>query len=150
MREKPGRNVSVSGVHRARPLRVKWSMTNRARLLAAVLMTLAATSLAACSSGASRPSWCAPLITQFHAHETRQAYLSGLTAVQGQGAPAGQLIADETAYAQDEADANGTGADSFAALADAPKALAKVSGDLKALNAECGQAGDAYKSDNAW
>lgn len=124
-------------------------MTNRARLLAAVLMTLAAVSLAACSSGPSRPSWCAPLVTQFHAHETRQAYLSGLAAVQAQGAPVGQLITDETAYTQDEADANGTGTNSFAALADAPKVLAKVSADLKDLNAECGQPASAYESDNA-
>jgi hypothetical protein len=124
-------------------------MTNRARLLAAVLMTLAAASLTACGSGPSRPSWCAPLIIQFHAHETRQAYLNGLAAVQGQGAPVGQLITDETAYTQDEADANGTGTNSFAALADAPKVLAKVSADLKGLNAGCGQPADAYKTDNA-
>lgn len=122
------------------------------KLLPAALAVAAATvALAACGSSApSYPhAWCGPLIVQFHAKETRQAYLDGLVAVGKQGAPTGQLIEDETAYTQDEADAAGTGTDSFAALADAPKVLAKVSADLQQLNAACGQAGGAYKSDNA-
>jgi hypothetical protein len=124
-------------------------MTYRAVPLAVVLAALAAVPLAGCSPGPSHPAWCAPLVSAFHAHESRQAYLNGLVAAEGKGAPAGKLIEDETAYTQDEADANGTGTDSFAALADAPKALARVSADLQQLNKQCGQPGDAYKSDNA-
>lgn len=124
-------------------------MTNRTALPAAALAVLAASLAAGCSPGPSHPAWCAPLVTQFHAKESRQAYLDGLAAVERQGAPVGQLITDEKAYTQDEADANVPGTDSFAALADAPKALARVSADLKSLNAECGQPADAYKSDNA-
>lgn len=126
-------------------------MTNRARLLAAVLMTLAATSLAACSSGPSRPSWCAPLITQFHAKETRQAYLSGLAALQRQGAPLATLISDETVLARDEAVAGdpASGTAGFGAVTAAAGVVKFVIADQKQLNAECGQPADAYKTDNA-
>jgi hypothetical protein len=124
-------------------------MTSRASSLAVVLAALAIAPLAACSSGPSRPAWCSPLTAQFHAKETRQAYLNGLAAAEKSGAPVGRLIADETAYTQNQAAANTPGVAGFSALADAPKVLAKVTADLKALNAECGQAGDAYKSDNA-
>lgn len=125
-------------------------MTNRARSLAVIVAVLTAASLAACSSGPSSPHpWCAPLIVQFHAHESRQAYLNGLAAIEKQGAPVGKLITDETAYTQNQAAANTPGVAGFSALAGAPKVLARVSADLKELNAECGQAADAYKSDNA-
>jgi hypothetical protein len=123
-------------------------MTNRVSL-AAALTVLAAASLAGCGSGPSYPhSWCPPLIAQFHAKESRQAYLSGLAAVRKQGAPAGDLIADESAYAQDEATADVPGTAGFAAVAAAPAVFAKVGADLKELNAECGQPAAAYKADN--
>lgn len=126
-------------------------MTNPARLLAVPLAAVAVASAVACGSYApSYPhAWCAPLITAFHAHQSRQAYLNGLVAAGKQGAPVAQLVGDETAYTQDEADAAGTGTDSFAALADAPKVLARVTADLKALNALCGQPASAYKGDDA-
>jgi len=125
-------------------------MTNRASSLAVVLAAAAlAAPLAACSSAPSRPAWCAPLIVQFRAHETRQAYLNGLAAVQKQGAPVGKLIADEAAYTANQASANSLGTAGFAAVAAAPKVLARVSADLKALNEQCGQPADAWKGDNA-
>jgi hypothetical protein len=125
-------------------------MTNRASLLAATLAVLAAAPLAACSSAPSSPHpWCAPLIAQFHVHETRQAYLNGLAAVGKSGAPVGELLADEAAYTENQATANSLSTAGFAAVSAAPKVLAKVSADLQQLNAECGQAADAYKSDNA-
>lgn len=116
----------------------------------AALAALAAAALltAACSSGPSAPSWCAPLITQLHAHESGQKYLDGLTALEKQGAPVAQLVKDDTAYRNDQATANTTGTGSFTALADEPKAIAKVGDDLKTLNAACGQPAGAYKSDN--
>jgi hypothetical protein len=139
-----GARAPIPGVARQQ------GMTNCARSLAAALTVLAAASLAACSSGPSYAHpWCAPLIAQFHAHETRQAYLNGLAATGRQGAPVGKLIADETAYTEDQATANAPGTAGFGAVASAPADLAKVSGDLKQLNSECGQAADAYKSDNA-
>lgn len=142
-------NVSATGVHRPRLPGVKWGMTNRAAPLAA-LTVLAAATLAACGSSApSYPhAWCGPLITAFHAKETRQAYLNGLAATQKQGAPVAQLIADETAYTQNQATANSTGTGGFAAVAAAPAVLAKVIADLRQLNSECGQAASAYKADN--
>jgi hypothetical protein len=118
------------------------------RALAAAVATAA--SLAACSSGPSYPhAWCAPLITQFHAHESRQAYLNGLAAVEEQGAPVRNLITDETAYSGNQAAASVPGTAGFGAVASAPAVLGKVSADLKQLNSECGQPTDAYKSDNA-
>lgn len=124
-------------------------MTNRAVPLAVVLAALAATSLTACSPGPPYPhAWCAPLIKQFHVKETCGAYLKGLAAVERQGGPVAALIADESAFAQDEATANTATTGSFAALAAAPAAIAKVIADLKQLNAACGQPASAYKSDN--
>jgi hypothetical protein len=124
-------------------------MTNRAPL-AAALTVLAAASLTGCGSGPSYPhSWCPPLIAQFHAKESRQAYLSGLAAVQKQGAPVSRLITDESTYTQNQATADVPGTAGFAAVAAAPAVFAKVGADLKELNAECGQPADAYKSDNA-
>jgi hypothetical protein len=122
-------------------------MTLRVKPLAAAL---AALPLGACSSApAYSHSWCAPLITQFHATESRQAYLSRLAALQRQGAPVAGLIRDETAYTRDVAAANVPGTAGFGALASAPAALGKVSADLKVLNAACGQPADAWKGDNA-
>lgn len=110
-------------------------------------------SLAACgSSGTSYPhTWCGPLIAQFHAHESRQAYLDGLASLQKQGAPVAQLIADENKFVKDQETAAdpGSGTAGFDALAAEPADSAKIGADLKALNSECGQPGDAYKSDNA-
>jgi hypothetical protein len=124
----------------------QWGMTSCARSLAAVLTVLAAASLAACSSGPSYPhTWCAPLIAQFHAHQAQAAYVAGL---QSSGAPVGKLITDIGTYEQDQATANVPGIASFSAGAAEPGDLAVVSGDLKALNAECGQAADAYKGDH--
>jgi hypothetical protein len=121
-------------------------MTNYARYLAVVLTVLAAAGLAACSSGPSYPhTWCAPLIAQFHAKQSQAAYVAGL---QSSGAPAGKLITDIGTYERDQATANVPGTASFSALAAEPGDLAVVSGDLKQLNAECGQAADAYKGDN--
>ena len=124
-------------------------MTNRASSLAAVLVTvaLAAPLAAGCSSSPSRPAWCAPLIAAFH--EPRQAYLNGLATVQKQGAPVGKLITDEAAYTANQASANSLGTAGFAAVAAAPKVLAKVSADLQQLNGQCGQPAGAYKSDDA-
>lgn len=126
-------------------------MTPRTRLSAAALAAVAAASLAAgCSSSPASPhAWCTPLITQFHAKETRQAYLNGLAAVERQGAPVQALITDEAAYTQNQATASTPGTAGFGAVASAPAVLAKVSADLKELNSECGQDADAYKSDNA-
>jgi hypothetical protein len=120
--------------------------------LLAASVVLAAAPAAACSSVApSYPhSWCAPLIAQFHAKESRQAYLSGLTALQKSGAPVAQLIADESQVVKDVAAINdaSSGTAGYTAGANAPGDLAKVAADLKTLNGECGQAADAYKSDN--
>lgn len=115
----------------------------------ALAAAVTAAALAGCSSGPSRPAWCGPLITAFHAHETRQAYLNGLAALQKQGAPVGQLITDETKYTENQADASVPGVSGFGAVASAPAVLGRVSADLKALNAQCGQDADAFKSDNA-
>jgi hypothetical protein len=121
-------------------------MTNCARSLAAVLTVLAAASLAACSPGPSYAHpWCALLIAQFHARQSQAAYVAGL---QSSGAPVGKLVTDIGTYEQDQATANVPGIASFSAGAAEPGDLAVVSGDLKQLNAECGQAADAYKSDN--
>ena len=140
----------MPGVLRTRIPGVNGNVRYRASLPLTALTAIAAVTLATgCSSSSPAPAWCAPLVATFHAHQSRQAYLDGLVAAEGHGAPAGRLIEDETAYTQDEADAASTGTGSFAALAAAPKALAKVSADLKALNAECGQPADAYKSDDA-
>jgi hypothetical protein len=127
-------------------------MTNRAKSLAIVLSAAGiAASLAACSSGPSRPSWCQPLIAQFHAKETRQAYLDGLAALQKQGAPLATLISDETVLARDEATAGGpsSGTAGFSAVTAAAGVARYVIADQKQLNQECGQPADAYKSDNA-
>jgi hypothetical protein len=119
-----------------------------AAALAAAIALLAAAPLTACSSGTPRPSWCAPLVAQWHAKETRQAYLDELTALARQGAPVSELIADESAFARDNAVANIPGIPGFSALASAPAALGKVAADLQRLNAECGQPGESWKSDN--
>jgi len=120
--------------------------------LLAASVVLAAAPAAACSSGApSYPhSWCAPLIAQFHAKESRQAYLDGLSALQGQGAPVAQLVADENKYVKDQEAASdpGSGTGGFDAIAAEPADFAKIGADLKTLNSECGQAADAYKGDN--
>lgn len=148
---KAARNIPATDVYRSRPPGVQWGMTYRAVPLAVVVASLAAAGLAGCSSSSS-PSfphaWCGPLITQFHAKETRGAYLHGLAAAEKKGAPVAGLIADESAFAQDEATANTATTGSFAALAAAPAAIAKVIADLKQLNAECGQPAGAYKGDN--
>lgn len=122
---------------------------NRTLPAAIAAACAAAVLIPACSSSAPSPSWCAPLVTQFHAKETRQAYIDALKSLRKQGAPVGQLIADETAYTQNQADAGTPGTAGFGAVASAPALLGKVSSDLKALNAACGQPGDAYKGDNA-
>ena len=128
-------------------------MSHRSRLPAAAVAALAAASLAAgCSSGPSYPhAWCQPLIADWHAHETRTAYVAQLLALDTPGVPLGNLVRDETAYAADEQAASdpASGTAGFGALGAAPGDLAKVSADLKALNADCGQPADAYKSDNA-
>jgi hypothetical protein len=137
-------------VHRFLPLRVEQGMTNCARPLAG-LTVLAAVTLAACGSSPSYPhAWCAPLITQFHAHETRAAYVAALLALDVPGVPLGSLVKDETVYAADEQAASdpASGTAGFGALASAPADLAKVSGDLKELNSDCGQPASAYKGDN--
>lgn len=77
----------------------------------------------------------------------QQQFTAALTALEPSGAPVGKLVTDIGAYGKDQAAANIPGTDSFAALADEPKALAKVGADLKGLNAQCGQPADAYKSD---
>jgi hypothetical protein len=123
-------------------------MTNYARPLAAALIVLAAVSLGACSSGPSYPSWCGPLVTQFHAHETRQAYIAALAALEESGAPVQQLVADETVLEQNQVSANSPGTAGFGAVAAAPALAAKASADQKVLNADCGQAPDAWKGDN--
>jgi hypothetical protein len=133
-------------VHRSPSRRVELSMTSCARSLAAIVVVSAAVGLAACSSGPSYAHpWCAPLIAQFHARQAQAAYVAGL---QSSGAPVGKLITDIGTYEQDQATANVPGTASFSALAAEPGDLAVISGDLKALNADCGQAADAYKSDN--
>jgi hypothetical protein len=125
-------------------------MSRKSLTVAAVVPLLAAALLAtACSSSPSGPSWCPSLITALHAKQTRQAELAALVSIEKQGAPVGRLIADESAYAKNQATAASASADSFTAVADAPGLLAKVAGDLKALNAQCRQPADAYKSDNA-
>jgi hypothetical protein len=126
------------------------TMTLRARSLAAALVILAAAPVAAgCSSGPSYPhSWCAPLIAQFHAKETRQAYIAGIAALEKSGAPVQQLVTDDTALEANQAAANAPGTAGFGAVAAAPALVAKISADQKVLNADCGQAPDAYKSDN--
>jgi hypothetical protein len=125
------------------------AMPRRAASLAALAL-LAAPLAAGCSPGLSYPhAYCGPLIAQFHAKESRQAYLAGLAAVQKQGAPVAALIKDETVYARDAATAAVPGTQGFGAVADAPAALGKVAVDLRQLNAACGQPADAYKSDNA-
>jgi hypothetical protein len=126
-------------------------MSNRAWPLAAVLAVAAAAGLAACSSSPSYPyAWCAPLITQFHAKETQAAYLAAILALDVPGVPLGNLVKDETAYAADKQAASdpASGTDGFSAVERAPGDLAKVSADLKQLNADCGQPADSYKSDN--
>jgi hypothetical protein len=124
----------------------QWGMRNYARSIAAIVTVTAAVGLAACSSGPSYAHpWCAPLIAQFHAHQAQAAYVAGL---QSSGAPVGKLVTDIGTYEQDQATANVPGIASFSAGAAEPGDLAVVSGDLKQLNAECGQAADAYKSDN--
>jgi hypothetical protein len=121
-------------------------VTNYARSAATVLAALSVAGLAACSSGPSYAHpWCSPLIAQFHARQSQAAYVAGL---QSSGAPVGKLITDIGTYEKDQATANVPGTASFSALAAEPGDLAVVSGDLKALNAECGQAADAYKGDN--
>lgn len=125
----------------------------RKRLLAVTgAAALAVACLAACSSAPSYPhAWCSPLVTAFHAHVTRAAYVAALLDLENSGAPVGSLVKDETAYAADEQSANdpASGTAGFSALGAAPADLAKVSADLQQLNAECGQAASAYKSDNA-
>jgi hypothetical protein len=137
-------------VNRREARRVEQYMTTRSRLPAIALAAVAAAGLAACGSGGpSYPhSWCAPLVTQFHAKLEQAAYAAGLTALQGQGAPVGQFAADLAAYEHDKAEAATTNDDSFTALAGEPKAIAKVEADIKQLNATCGQPGDAWKSDS--
>jgi hypothetical protein len=126
------------------------AMTRRAAPLAALVLLAAAPLAAGCSSAPSYPhAYCGPLITQFHAKESRQAYLAGLAAVQKQGAPVAALIKDESAYARDEATASVPGTAGFGALAGAPAALGRVGADLQKLNAACGQPADAWKADNA-
>jgi hypothetical protein len=126
-------------------------MTCRAWPLAAVLALSAAAGLAACSSSPSYPhAWCDSLITQFHAHETQAAYLAALLDLDVSGVPLGNLVKDETAYAADKQAASdpASGTAGFSALGRAPADLAKVSADLKQLNADCGQPADAFKADN--
>jgi hypothetical protein len=60
-----------------------------------------------------------------------RAYLDGLAALQKQGAPVQNLIADETAYTQNQASASVPGVSGFGAVASAPAVLGKVSADLK-------------------
>lgn len=121
------------------------------KLLPALAAVPLAALLAACGSPApSYPhAWCGPLIAQLHARQTRQAEIDGVRALTKSGAPVTQWVTDETAYAANRDAANSTGDGSFAAVAAGPAALAKVTADLKDLNAQCGQPADAYKSDNA-
>ena len=71
-----------------------------------------------------------PLVTAFHAKETQGAYVAGL---QSSGAPVSKLVADISAYEHDEAAASVPGTAGFDALSAAPKAIAVILGDLKAL-----------------
>lgn len=128
-------------------------MARKGLLIGTGAVVLAAGGIAgglAATSGPSYPhSWCGPLIAQFHAHETRQAYEARLAAVQRLGAPVGKLIADETTYGQDEAATNSPGTAGYSAVLAATGAIGAVSADLQQLNADCGQPADAYKTDNA-
>lgn len=122
-------------------------MAYRARSLAA-LVILAAAPLAAGCSSPSHPSWCGPLVTQFHAHETRQAYIAALTVLEKSGAPLRQMVADDTALERNQVTANAVGTAGFAAVAAAPALVARIDVDLKALNAACGQPANSWKADN--
>jgi hypothetical protein len=124
--------------------------TSRHALIPAAAAVLAAsTALAGCSGPSYPHSWCGPLITQFHAHETRGQYLAKLSALQGAGAPVGRLEADENTYLNTLAEADGSGTQSYSATLALPAALQAISSDQQQLNQECGQPADAYKSDNA-
>jgi hypothetical protein len=116
----------------------------------AIVAVAAAALTAGCSSGPSHPSWCGPLITQFHAKVTAQAYQSGLAAIERQGAPVRQLAADDAAYDKDRAvmDDPNSGTAGYNAVFDAQKKLEKVEADLKSLNATCGQPSDAWQKDD--
>jgi hypothetical protein len=76
----------------------------------AVMVAAAATSLAVVLSGPSYPhSWCGPVLTQLHAHETQSASDANMSALESQGAPAGKLISDGDTATQDQGIAANSG-----------------------------------------
>lgn len=87
-------------------------------------------------------AWCGPVENAMHPPKgTFGSFMTGLSRVQAQGAPVGQIIADEQQAETDNAnyqnaDALSAVSDNFVVLAD----LHKIGSDMRKLNGACGLA----------
>jgi hypothetical protein len=132
--------------HRRRP---------RGKALAAIIasgvvaIAGAVTAVVVITSGPSYPHpWCGPVLAQLHAHENQDVFDANMTALESQGAPVANLIADGDTAVQDENAANNSGlVSAFGYLADGLNAMGRVQTDLQAINRACGQPASAYKND---
>ena len=115
-----------------------------------VVIAGATTAIVIVTSGPSYPHpWCGPVLAQFHAHESQDAFDSNMTALEGQGAPVANLISDGDTVTEDQALADSSDLSSgFSYLTEEMNELSNVDTELQALNRDCAQPANAYKNDN--